>query len=66
MGWPEKQAVVASLATKGKLDVARSATWNCWGFKGKLKWTQDEAGLKVELPEEKPSDHAVTLKVALA
>jgi alpha-L-fucosidase len=35
------------------------------GFKGKLKWTQDEAGLKVEMPEEKPSDHAVTLKVAL-
>ena len=35
------------------------------GHKGKLRWTQDEAGLKVEMPEEKPSDHAVTLKVDL-
>jgi hypothetical protein len=36
------------------------------GHKSKLKWTQDEAGQKVELPEERPGDHAVTLKVALA
>jgi hypothetical protein len=26
---------------------------------------EHEAGLKVEMPDEKPSEHAVTLKVAL-
>jgi hypothetical protein len=36
------------------------------GHKAKLKWTQDAAALKVELPAEKPSDHAVTFKIALA
>jgi alpha-L-fucosidase len=36
------------------------------GHKGKLKWTQDAGNLKIELPEEKPSDHAVTFKIALA
>jgi alpha-L-fucosidase len=61
MGWPAKRAVVASLATK----VGKIGNVDLLGFKGKLKWTQDEAGLRVELPEEKPSDHAVTLKVAL-
>jgi len=65
MGWPAKQAVVASLAAKGKLEVGKIRNVELLGHKGKLKWTQDESGLRVELPEEKPSDHAVTLKVAL-
>ena len=65
MGQPGKQAVVASLAAKGKLDVGKIRNVELLGYKGKLKWTQDEAGLKVEMPEEKPSDHAVTLKVVL-
>jgi hypothetical protein len=33
------------------------------GQKGKLKYTQEEAGLKVDLPEQKPSDYTVTLKL---
>jgi hypothetical protein len=36
------------------------------GHKGKVRRTQTEAGLKVEMPSEKPCDHAVALKVALA
>jgi alpha-L-fucosidase len=35
------------------------------GFKGKMKWTQDDKGLAVELPEQKPCDHAIALKIAL-
>jgi alpha-L-fucosidase len=65
MGWPGKQAVVAPLASKGKLEVGKIRNVELLGYKGKVKWTQDEGGLKVEMPEEKPSDHAVTLKVAL-
>ena len=33
------------------------------GHKGKLKWSQDEAGLKVAMPTEKPCEYAVTLKI---
>jgi hypothetical protein len=33
------------------------------GFKGKVKWTQDEKGLTAQMPERKPCDHAVTLKI---
>ena len=30
---------------------------------GNLKWTQDEQGLSVNLPEKPPSQNAVTLKI---
>jgi hypothetical protein len=30
-----------------------------------LKWSQDEAGLKVAMPQEKPSEYAVALKIAI-
>jgi hypothetical protein len=33
------------------------------GHKGKVKFTQDETALKVEMPAEKPCDHAITLKI---
>jgi hypothetical protein len=33
------------------------------GHKGDLKFTQNETALAVELPNEKPCDYAVTLKI---
>ena len=33
------------------------------GFKGKVKWTQDDAGLRVQMPTDKPCEHAITLKI---
>jgi hypothetical protein len=36
------------------------------GYKGELKWKQDEASLRVEMPAEKISDVGITLKVDLA
>lgn len=57
MGWPQKQAVIAPLAT-GKIENVEML-----GHKGKLQWTQDETGLKVQMPAEKPCNHAIALKV---
>ena len=37
---------------------------SCWASKGKVKWTQDEKGLTVQLPEQKPCDHAIAFKIA--
>jgi hypothetical protein len=31
---------------------------------GKLPFTQDESGLKIQLPEKQPCEHAVTFKIA--
>jgi alpha-L-fucosidase len=66
MGWPGKEASIPALALGGKNSVPRIRNIELLGRKGRLKWTQDAGTLKVELPEEKPSDHAVTFKIAFA
>ena len=32
------------------------------GHQGPLTWAQEATGLRVQLPAEKPSDYAITLK----
>jgi len=64
MGWPEKQAVIAplgsaSLHTRGQIEQVELL-----GFSGRLKWTREEGGLKIELPERKPCEHAVAFRVS--
>ena len=66
MGWPEKEASIRALALGGPNSVPKVRNLELLGHKGKVKWTQDAAALKVELPQEKPCDHAVTFKVAFA
>jgi hypothetical protein len=34
------------------------------GFKGEVKWTQDDNGLTVQMPEAPPYQHAIALKIA--
>jgi alpha-L-fucosidase len=64
MGWPEKAAIIKPLAANGQYVKGRIADVQLLGFPGKLKWTQDTDGLKVELPPEQPCDYAFTLKIA--
>ncbi|HKX31321.1 MAG TPA: alpha-L-fucosidase [Blastocatellia bacterium] len=63
MGWPERQAVIAPLATAGQYATGKINKVELLGFKGKVQWVQDEAGLKVQLPNEKPCEHACALKI---
>jgi len=65
MGWPQKQAVIKPLATTSVVAQMQIKNVELLGFKGKVKWTQDDKGLAVELPEQKPCDHAIALKIAL-
>ena len=60
MGWPEGQTTLTSLAGNKVHRV------ELLGHRGNLKFTQEPAGLAVQLPPEKPGDYAVTLKIALA
>jgi len=34
------------------------------GFGGKLQWTQEAGGLRVQMPPAKPCNHAITLKIS--
>lgn len=63
MGWPERQAIVKPLATTSSVAQLKVRHVELLGFQGKVKWTQDEKGLTVDMPEQKPSDHAITLKI---
>ncbi len=63
MGWPEKEAVIAPLATNNKHGVVRIGNVELLGSPGKVQWRQDESGLKVQLPAEKPGDHAIAFKI---
>jgi alpha-L-fucosidase len=66
MGWPENEALVQALGTASPQSPGKIVNVELLGHQGHLAWTQEATGLRVQLPAEKPSDYAVTLKVAFA
>jgi alpha-L-fucosidase len=63
MGWPEKQAMIKPLALGGPHSVGKIQNVELLGFPGRLQWAQDHTALTVQLPAEKPSEHAVAFKI---
>jgi alpha-L-fucosidase len=63
MGWPENELSIRPLAEKGELGAGKIQNVELLGFKGKLQWTQDEAGLKVQMPRDRVCNYAAVLKV---
>jgi len=66
MGWPgEKEIVIKSLAINSPLiDNHKITNVSLLGSNEKLEWTQDEQGLSVKMPSEKPCEHAIVLSIA--
>ncbi len=60
--WPANGISIASLSTTNS--VGKISGVELLGHKSALKFTQDENGLRVELPTQKPCDHAWTLKIS--
>ena len=63
MGWPEKLVLIKPLATSSPLSPPKISNVELLGYPDKVMWTQDEQGLTVVMPEKKPCDHAITLKI---
>ncbi len=60
LGWPENgRVVVKSLA----IPAGKVSAVSLLGSDAVLKWTQTDAALEVTLPDKKPCDYAVTLKI---
>jgi alpha-L-fucosidase len=58
LGWPGSEAVITSLrAGAGKI-----AEVSLLGA-GRLEWSQDQAGLHVKMPAQKPCEHAFCFKI---
>ncbi len=63
MGWNPKGTSFAALSQQRGLFGRKVRNVELLGYKGKLKWTHDDRGLQVEMPESKPCDHAIVFKV---
>jgi alpha-L-fucosidase len=63
MGWPDKETVIRPLSTRSHMGVVKIRNVELLGFKGKVKWAQNEQGLVVQMPEQKPCDYAIAVKV---
>src|SRR5580658_4811033 len=66
MGWPDKAATVNALGLASPQTPGKIRNVELLGYKGEVKWRQDESSLRVEMPAEKLSDIGITLRVALA
>jgi len=62
MGWPEKEAVVRGLGLKSENAPGKVTNVELLGH-GKVDFKQDDAGLRVTMPQQKPVDYAFGLKV---
>ena len=65
MGTPEGTTAIKPLGTASPQGAGRIVNVQLLGHKGKVQWKQEGEALKVEMPAEKPSAHAVTLKVTV-
>jgi alpha-L-fucosidase len=62
MGWGGKEAVIPTLASTAKQGVGRVQNVELLGA-GKVKFTQDETALRVQLPDQPPCEHAFAFKI---
>jgi alpha-L-fucosidase len=66
MGWPQAQSLIKPLAAGISQQPDEIFDVEMLGHKGNLQWKQDANGLRVDMPNDKPCDHAIALKIATA
>lgn len=63
MGAPQGPVKIPALAPGGPNQVGTVRNVQLVGASGKLTWKQGAGGLTVEVPQQPPSTHAITLKI---
>jgi alpha-L-fucosidase len=65
LGWPgNKGTLIQSLSTmSSQLKGEKITSVSLLGYKGTVEWIQNEAGLLVTMPADKPCENAVVLKI---
>ncbi len=66
LGWPGKEAIVRALGSASPQSPKKITNVELLGYKGKVKFHQNSAGLRVQLPLQQPSQYAIALKVYFA
>jgi alpha-L-fucosidase len=64
-GWPGEALTIKSLGAGSTVRADMITQVSMLGSPQVLSWSQDENGLTVQLPNEKPCQHAYTVKIAL-
>jgi alpha-L-fucosidase len=65
MGWPTNEATIQALGLKSPHSPGKIHHVEVLGHRGKVPWKQEEAMLRVTMPEEKLSDYGIALKISL-
>jgi alpha-L-fucosidase len=63
MGWGDRRVAFPELGTGSAFQPGKIGRVRLLGSSANLNWTQAPDGLKVELPGEKPCDHAVAFRI---
>jgi alpha-L-fucosidase len=62
LGWPGRECTIRALASGGRLE-REIADVSMLGSPSPLSWSRDGQGLTVQMPEERPCEHAFVLKI---
>jgi alpha-L-fucosidase len=65
LDWPGNAATITSLGSGSKIKANNIVKISMLGSDGTLAWSQNESGLTIHTPTEKPCDHAFTFKIVL-
>ena len=63
LDWPSEALKIRSLSSKA--GTGKISSVHLLGVSQALRWSQDEAGLTIQLPRTKPGDYAYTFKITL-
>ena len=62
LGWPTNEVSIASLSATNS-SLGKISSVELLGHQGALEFSQDETGLKIKLPADKPCDYAYSFKI---
>ena len=63
IGWPTTEKLTIRSLAKTPNSTSKIAAVSLLGHRGTLEWSQDEKGLTITLPSEKPCDYAFAFKI---
>jgi alpha-L-fucosidase len=65
LGWPGETVVITSLGSRSAVKSERIEHIQMLGSTERLSWSQDDHGLQIKTPSQKPCEHAYTFRIAL-